>query len=162
MFKWRPLGLIRVLIWRFRHSWYQSRNALGVVRVRLFCWKFLKLQVCFWFGVKLGGVIRIKPYRIGIRVACKRWIWAERLPQDDHALCIMPFIDLKGFLHFMGGNNVNVTWIPGYSGYSSGYSGWGYPDILGETPDIPDLVAKDSWLFDSIYASCILPWLIVL
>ena len=67
-------------------------------------------------------------------------------------MCIMPFIDLKRILAFS----------PGYSGYSSGYSGLGYPDIPGENPDIPDLVGKDSWLFDLLYASCVLPWWIVL
>ena len=61
VFKLRPLRLIRVLIWRFRRSWYQSRNALGVVRVRLFWLKFLKLKMSFWFKVKFGGLFVLSP-----------------------------------------------------------------------------------------------------
>ena len=39
----------------------------------------------------------------------------------------------------------------------------GCPDSPDDNPDSPDLVAKKCFrLFDLIYASCILPWLIVL
>ena len=47
---------------------------------------------------------------VNVRVVARLLVLEMReLSQDDHALCIMPFIDLKGFLHSVGGNNVNVT-----------------------------------------------------
>ena len=54
----------------------------------------------------------------------------------------MPFIDLKMFLHFEGGNDVNITSVSGYSGPRFRIVRVGCPDILDENPDSPDLVAK--------------------
>ena len=54
----------------------------------------------------------------------------------------MSFIDLKIFLHFEGGNDVNIMSVSGYSGPRFRIVRVGCPDIPDENPDSPDLVAK--------------------
>ena len=48
-----------------------------------------------------AGLFIIALYMVNVRVVARLLVLEMRgLSLDDHALCIMPFIDLKRFLHF--------------------------------------------------------------